>query len=314
MVIGAWPGYCQTNTNATPSSGISLRSLTANAESIVVAEIERGEGTSPVLRVQRAIKGPRRAGTHVQLPEGSPPGCRGLALVFLPPKGMPAAATCYVIARDQPVHPFAASGKAPVLDRVVAELVNAADSNAPDVVEIYRTNRSAALRQMFDALRTSTNTRHVTLWLRAGIVDGDVEAIGSLTDAVRKLDQAGEGAVVDELRTHFRSSDPTAVRALGKVATAQRSYNTLRIAAATALARVHTEAAVPYLAALLENDDPEIHWLGVRGLFDFVSESKQFRTVETSKHWPTGEDPATLGFWRRWWSKNQQAFSQAEKP
>jgi HEAT repeat protein len=101
----------------------------------------------------------------------------------------------------------------------------------------------------------------------------------------------------------------------------------LRIAAAFALARMHTQQALPYLAILLADPSPSLKTAAIGGLASFANNvpigshqpaagAWQYRTDDTIAH--SAFDEATverqesyyITFWTGWWQQNQKTLAQ----
>lgn len=125
----------------------------------------------------------------------------------------------------------------------------------------------------------------------------------------------------------FRSSDPVAVASLGRMATSGQVPASMQKAAASALAAIHSAAAVPWLGVLLNNSSTEMQVFGARGLSYFANgvgiptpqtmpgldhlnqrQPSSYETLETDRHmgYKTGEAGPFILFWKNWWSQHPE--------
>jgi len=183
----------------------------------------------------------------------------------------------------------------------------------------YRAAPTPAARTVFRRWLTSGSQRLVASSLQALLAEGDTTALArvSTDPALRRV--AAEAHAFDGLKGYFKNTDPAAVRALGELAGDNSNSMELRIAAASALARIHTRQALPFLAQLLDSPDVNLRVLGVGGLSMFANHVPigshepaagdwPWRTEETIAH--SGMEGSNVGFWKSWWAANQAALLQ----
>ena len=126
--------------------------------------------------------------------------------------------------------------------------------------------------------------------------------------------------------------DPSAatVNALGNLLQMQNSPQSIRHAAAHALANIHTGSAVTYLAPLLNSDDAVLRADAIGGIACFangvpainpaipgggidINRSSPFKTDATVRHFAMGimtispKESYYLNYWRAWWAVNGSA-------
>jgi len=126
---------------------------------------------------------------------------------------------------------------------------------------------------------------------------------------------------------YFRSGSPADLKTLARLTNA--GPIDVRRAAAYALAAVHSRDSLPFLANLLESDDPDIRSYGVGGLAMFAnhvatititsypgagmqpqSGDAPYRTQETMKHFTMGSETMRSNeayyviFWKDWWKQH----------
>lgn len=143
-----------------------------------------------------------------------------------------------------------------------------------------------------------------------------------------------ESALLMSIRVYFRNTDPSAVAALGAAATdASDSSTAFREAAAHALAAIHTSAALPYLATLLDDPDQNLRVEAVGGMGAFANglavqtqegvagltylqlpDKAPYKTPDTIAHLAFGRQAVAgneayfVSFWRNWWSQNRASL------
>lgn len=130
---------------------------------------------------------------------------------------------------------------------------------------------------------------------------------------------------VDQIKFHFKSTNPNSVSSLGRISTNEKIDINLRIAAASGLARVHTVEALPYLAQLLESSDPQLKTLAVGGLSKFANNVQpgesspanikwKFRNQETIEHATMDakliqqNESYYIDYWKSWWYTNRDSI------
>src|ERR1019366_2279105 len=127
------------------------------------------------------------------------------------------------------------------------------------------------------------------------------------------------------VREYLRSDDPRDLDVLRNLCA--KAPHDLQLAAAYALAAVHSKPTLPYLAGLLDSDDPEVTALGIGGLGMFANNvailsassyasrgmllqagPAPYRTQDTMSHFAMtldgirGQEASFITFWRQWWA------------
>ncbi|HSB16148.1 MAG TPA: HEAT repeat domain-containing protein, partial [Bryobacteraceae bacterium] len=337
---------------------VTLDFLLRDASAIVVAGVEGNivNGTAVGnLVIERALRGELRPGSAVQLtwtgrqtvqPMSRPlhkdralfflrkdagghweivPGTTGNVefdmLYFLLPSGL------------KPEEYRAGPG-ATIEEKVFLELAWAASVGWPpdrgavyDLLDVFRGHlNSPAARKTFTQFSRSHVDKVQALDLRALIAEGDLGALERVASEQDKLMASPFGrAIAEDLRFYFRNAEAAAVRILGPLATSENTRQEFRIAAATALARVHTRESLQHLAGLLESPDLMLRTLAVGGLAMFANNVPvnshhpapgdwPYRTEDTIAH--STMDPNTIarnesyyvGFWKNWWFQNKETL------
>jgi HEAT repeat protein len=136
------------------------------------------------------------------------------------------------------------------------------------------------------------------------------------------------GILLLDIRDGFRSSDANSVVMLGQAAANSSLRLDFRQSAAHALRGIHTQDALPYLAAVLDDPDIELQSEAVGGLASFANglaiqtaasgpslsylqlpDRAAYKTGETVAHFALGEAAIRyLSYWKTWWSLNRTAL------
>jgi hypothetical protein len=210
---------------------------------------------------------------------------------------------------------------------VLLETVIAAESGSParvDLVDAFRESRSPVLGAAMTRFLTSPNAALVSIGLRGSLLGGDSSVIVAARRNYAALSAApGWAAFLQDVKTGYVNTDPRAVETLGQVAIDAGAGADLRVAAAGALARMHTLGSLPYLAQLLTDSNASLRTMAVGGLAMFANNVPidghepapgpwKYRTDETIAHSAFDEtvigqrEPYFLGFWETWWRQNQR--------
>ena len=162
---------------------------------------------------------------------------------------------------------------------------------------------------------------------------------GALSQVEQKLDLLATSrsfVLIVNTIMDMRNQDPLVVKTLGRLATSTKPLPRLRWSAAYALRAIHTKDALPYLAKLLDSENPELQALAVSGISSFANNlpvvtAEKVRTMEWMKpqgpprypmdgvkeHEAHGQlaDPVErakyVNFWKGWWSAVEPQVLQA---
>jgi hypothetical protein len=113
---------------------------------------------------------------------------------------------------------------------------------------------------------------------------------------------------------------------LGQIATDKTIGTDLRIALAGALARMHTQQSLPYLAQLLSDPNSALQAMAVGGISNFANNVPIGEHEPAPRPWNYPSDdtiahsafdesiirqqPAYyIGFWKAWWAQNKGNLS-----
>jgi hypothetical protein len=235
---------------------------------------------------------------------------------------------------------FAYSANTDLNDKIALELACAASMETTDyqpgrmVDATSGMGQSVALLQACEALAGMSGSRQKAIGIGCLIAAND-------SNGVVLLQQHLSDIAIDDLNRivaapllgMWRSADPVATASLGLIATSPGISPILTRSAATALSAIHTSVALPYLAQLLNNADPDIQVDGALGLSSFAnglpihtahntanlnflrpSGSASFRTPDTSQHLgvarnaPDTQRKEFISYWKTWWQANQQTL------
>ena len=186
----------------------------------------------------------------------------------------------------------------------------------------YRASPTPAARAVFRRWLTSGSPSLTAIALRALLGEADPTSLSLLAANPALRSAALDAHAFDGLRWYFHNADPARVRLLAQLAGDGANSMDLRVAAASALARVHTTEALPFLAQFLESTDPTVRGCGVGGLAMFANHVPigshepaagdwRWRTEETIAHSGTdGHDQDSVRFWKNWWVANHTALSE----
>ena len=347
------------------SGQVSLVGLEQSADLIVVGGasggVQSGAALSFKLQVDRVIKGdPTVAGTPIAVewasmdhpgpPALGPPEVGGNGLWFLqrsssgwellPAMRGGAFEGTYI---PEPLgaisSAYAYSPSAALSDKVASEIgaaLEAANGGGAELAGMYNLLdelRSPVIQLLYSRLSASVSTNQRILGLSGLIRGGSATALGAAIEIASSLGAypLESGVLFESVRNEFRSTDSTSVGILGQIATAPTCPSQpLREAAARALVAIHTQQALPYLAALLDDSDPNLRSEGIGGLGSFANglsvqttasvpslsylqrpPSAPYMTKATIANFALGPAAATdarLSFWKAWWLQNRAAL------
>jgi hypothetical protein len=339
-----------------PAGRDSISHLAATATTIVVGSVQATfveDTVNATIRIERVLKGSVRPGSTLSLvwtmPQSDSRGtsaggqiatAKGHGLFFLRKAVGPGAWTLVtatggditwddtyihtpanvrqhlrtLAAASLPAHPSAT-------DMVLLEIVISAEAGAPapyDLIEEYRQTPSTVLAAAFVRFQNNANPALASLGIRGSIAAGDPAAITFVHQHYATLSLAfGWASIVQDIRIYYLNTAAQAILALGQTAADTSIGEDLRVAAAGALSRMHTRAALPYLADLLNDRNRTLQSFAAGGLASFANNvpigshepapgAWPYRTADTIAH--IGFDPDNAAFWRTWWRQNRSAL------
>jgi hypothetical protein len=238
---------------------------------------------------------------------------------------------------------YSYSTSATIVDSVASETAFAIENAPPDSFRLQYLHmgpldrfNSPVIQLLYQRLASSTATDKRILGLAGQIRGGSAAALSMASQGASSF--AGlaleNGVLLQSVQAWFRAVDPASVGVLGHVAVDAENGNLpFRRAAAFALAAIHTKEALPYLATLMTDADPELRAESVRGLGSFANglpvqtmagvpslahlqpqPNSPYRTEDTITHHPLNiqfieENESTyLTFWKAWWQTNRAAL------
>jgi len=222
-------------------------------------------------------------------------------------------------------------------DKVASEIaaaLEAADGGGGKLAGLYYLLdelHSPVIQLLYRRMSTSASPHQKILGLSGLIRGGSAVALSAVLEIASSLDAypLESGVLFNAIRNEFRSTDPASVETLGKIASTTGRSQLLREAAARALVAIHTQQALPYLAALL--DDPDLRGEGVGGLASFANglpvqtaadvpslrylqrpPSAPYMNKATIENFALGSGAAAndtrVSFWKAWWQQNRAAL------
>jgi hypothetical protein len=234
------------------------------------------------------------------------------------------------------------SASAPLSDAIASEVAAAIESAPPDSFRLQYLHQgpldrlnSPVVQLLYQRLAGSSATDKQILGLAGQIRWGKANALSAAAQSASSFAAFAleDGVLLQSVQYEFRASDPASVAILGQVVDDTNGNLPFRRAAAFALAAIHTQQALPYLAALMTDADPEMRAESVRGLGSFANglpvqttagtpslsylqpqPNSAYRTDDTITHHPLNiqyieeNESQYLPFWQAWWQTNHAAL------
>jgi hypothetical protein len=222
-----------------------------------------------------------------------------------------------------------------VLDKVYWEFARAGVSGndmalaslLESVATIARKPRST--KAIGTYLSQASGADAATAGLQCLLLLGDVVALQAVLDQEETLFSDDRGVQFSELiKSFYMNRSGLALAVLGTAIKDARERD-IPVGCAGALARIHSQETLPYLASMLDNDDPALVAYGVGGLAMFANGfpinstlyqpsggSSAFRTPDTMTHSVMDERLISanrayyVAFWKRWWTEHQRELSR----
>ncbi len=330
----------------------SLIDLEQSADLIVVAdaaaEFHPGAPESFSLGVRRVVKGdPALSGERITVNSSVVQYAAGAGIWFL--KQAPTGWQLFPVFDGDvpffetffpgPTGPLSGtwtySADAPLSEKLASELGAAIeDANPAPAQFIFLENglldqlKSPVVQLLYQRLSMSAAPAQREAGL-AGLIRAENSA--ALTAAARTSSEFREnGLLLSTIQREFRATDANSVAALGRIASSPNLSPPFRQAVAHALAAIHTKAALPYLATLLDDSDPALRIEALGGMGSFANglavqtpgnvptlawlqmpADAPYKTAETLANFGVGRlaiernESAYLSFWKAWWSQNR---------
>jgi hypothetical protein len=253
-------------------------------------------------------------------------------------------AACFPAAAGPILSAYAYPSSASLPDMVAAELGSAIESSGGTYNTLLFALESGLLDKLnspyvtllFTRLSASSSVSQKIIGLSGLIRSGNAGALGTAAGSSSSFAAYSSemGILLFSVRNYFRSSDASAVSALGGVATgATTSTTALREAAAHALASIHTATALPYLVDLLGDQNVALRVEAIGGIGSFANgltmqtldntaslaylqypASATYMTADTKANFALGtqaierNETAYLSFWTQWWTQHRTAL------
>lgn len=334
----------------------SVSSLMSAADAIVVgtesAPLQSGNAVTFYLTVERVFKGGVQTGsvlnvtwyprTKLGVPDGSP-SIRGIWFLRKAANGswesIPAAATgnadffpdlsLPVCQGALPAQLAYNASATPLADQILLEVAGGVPrANSRLILNIASEVNSPGAVQAFRYLASqSSNQRLIGL---AGLIEaGDTNGLLAVEAMSGHLTAGAPGAdlIASAIKLHFRSADPAAIAALGRMATSNEASSLVKLAAAQTLAAIHGATAVPWLGLLLNGSDVQMQAYGAQGLSYFANgvgiptpqtmprldhlnqrQPSAYRTPDTDQHigYAPGQVSSFIQYWQGWWTQHPE--------
>lgn len=338
-------------------SRTSLVDLQQKADLIVVGTASDGlwAGTTASFKIQvdRVLKGEATVGGIVQVSwlaggatAGDASSIDGSGLWFLQSssggwtllpvfQGAAAFTRTFIPEQSGPILSFYTYAPTAVIgDKLALEIAAAieeANGGGPDLIDIQFDLdhlSSPVASGLYQRMANASPTPENILGLSGLIRGGSGDALNTAVRAIKTFSgfPMETGVLVRSIRDEFRATDSTSVGVLGQAAANSQDSNlSFRRAASHALASIHTSDALPFLAALLNDEDATIQAEAAGGLALFANglpvqsssdvaglgflqlpASAPYQTPETIGNLALGDAASQhVSFWRNWWTQNK---------
>ncbi len=336
------------------------------ADAIVVGEVQSGrQGGHPLafaLFVVRSIKGDLAPGAAISVS-----GAVGLAgnrdlkghygIFFLRKArdgqwtllpvlqgGVPFETAYFPLSKaSSPASTITSATPLTVNDRIAVELAAAVRAyTSPLQVHLLANGlmgmpESAVTQDLFRSLRVSPDPELRFLALAKLLRANDVSALAEIANNIELVPRLTVRSFVIAAIGARRDSDAIAIGYLGRIATSSDIY--VQRNAAGALMRIHTRDTLPFLAQLLDSNDPRTRELAMTGFSRFIENlpietqyntinakalmaqgPQPYRTPETDRYSLStrqvdpASEPEYLRFWRSWWVTMKDKVMAAPGP
>jgi hypothetical protein len=349
---------------AGPVARQSVIQLAGTADAIVAGSVVATVGNgivSAAIQVERVLKGSPTLGTTIssvwmmppsEMPAGSGPPLNGHGVFFLQQTAggawnilpwsagdiawrdtyIPTPSTAPTSLRE--VASASLSPASSAVDRVFLEMVITIEAGSPtspvayDLIDDFQQTHSAVLAAAFNRFLSNQDPNLRSVGLRGALLNEDPATILTVRQNYAALSStAGWQDLLDQIKFYYLNTGSQAVQILGQLATDVSVGLDLRIATGIALARMHTQQTLPYLAALLNDPNPTLETAAVGGMASFANHvpigshepaagAWQYRTDDTIAHSAfdevtvQGQASYYIQYWKSWWQQNQPTLMQ----
>ncbi len=237
---------------------------------------------------------------------------------------------------------YSYSPTASLSDKITSELAAALEANHPNSLPLDFLNYSLdalgspVAATLYQRLSASASVSQRLMGLSGLIREGSASALSAAAALASQFASFPKetGVLLNSIREEFRATDANSVATLGNItADSTNPAISLREATAHALSAIHTNATLPYLAALLDDPDEKLRFEAIGGLGAFanglsvqtpantpslaslqLNPGAPYRTADTIANFARGEraisrnEAAYLAFWRNWWATNRRGL------
>jgi hypothetical protein len=236
--------------------------------------------------------------------------------------------------------PYAYAQTASLSDKVASEIsagIESGTANTGIYGNVLQSGlldelNSTVTQRLYQRTAASSSPQLQELGLSGLIRGGNTAALVSALKSASRF--ADNGVLVASIRNEFRASDANAIAVLGEAATnATNLALLLRVAAAHALAAIHSVGTLPYLATLLDSPNYDLRVEAIGGFSAFSNSlpiqtsagvpslsylqlpaSAPYKTQDTLANFAMGpqavgqRETSLLSFWKSWWSQHRTSL------
>jgi hypothetical protein len=199
------------------------------------------------------------------------------------------------------------------------------------LLDAFRSMNSPAAQAVVATCVASASPGFQAIGVAGGLERGTPETVHRLAQLWPAINADSDAPdVVCALGDSWRDTAPAGVQQLAALATATTSGSEFRAAAVRALASIHTQEALPFLATLLNSSDPDEQERAVYGLSAFANgcpiqtndnavnmaylqcdQPTPYRTADTIANFgfrpgPPDQEAALVSFWQAWWNDHSE--------
>ena len=229
--------------------------------------------------------------------------------------------------------PYAYPAGTPLLDVLVYEVaagVRSTDEDPGLLLGAFDSIDTPAVRAVLSTCLASSRPSLQAVGLAASLERETPGAIQQLARLWPAISSPYKKYVVAALRDSWRDPTPGAVRQLASMAAVEPVGSDVLDAAAWALAAIHTEETLPFLAALLHSASPGKQEQAIYGLSAFANgclmktrsnvvsmaylqchQPSAYKTADTVANFgfrsgTQDQQSALVSFWRNWWANHPE--------
>jgi len=230
--------------------------------------------------------------------------------------------------------PYSYGPGTPALDALAYEVAAGIQSAAADpelLRDAYSGTTTPVVLSVLAGYLASANPSFQAVGIAGTLerqVPGAIQQFAGLWPAIGDDSHAAD--VLSAIRDAWRDPTPSGVLQLATIASARPPGDALRANATRALAAIHTQETLPFLAGLLSSTDSDEQVQSVYGLSSFANGCpiqtqgntaslaylmcdgpSAYKTPETVANFgfrpgPPDQEQALLSFWQAWWSAHPE--------